>query len=533
MKLKYFLLILIVVIAFFLRFFKLGEIPAGIHQDEESHGYNAFSLLKTGGDRYGEKFPILFRSFGSYQPPVYTYLAIVPVGLFGNTTASVRSVSAVLGTILVLVTYFFVLEFFDTKEKHCLALIAALVIAISPWAVYFSRLVAEGNLGVTFFALSFLLFILSLKKAWLFPLATLTLGISTHAYYSERVIAVLFLPVFVYLYRNYLWNKKRKWLLTGIFVFVVVMIPHLLILTTGAFTRRLAQVGYIGNQPFLVEFLRRYLIYFDPRNIFFDLGSALGRMPPNLGVFYTIFVIPFFVGLIHLKEFIKKEFIHLYIFLVAILPIAAALTGDDYYPLRVLSLLWIIGMIVSVGAFVILNSIKNKRWRLLILAAVIVQSLFSLYISYFILFKYERAKDYANSSVIFISDYLKKYNGYKILFDSARNPGVGLRIAYLTRYDPLDLQKKLRAQLKTPYYSGDVSLYEDYLMGAIEFKNLDWGEVDCTPKLLVVGDTLSISNSQAKDHNLKFEFEIKDISGYDGLVAYSTNPQRKCQDPSR
>ena len=154
MKLKHFLLVLIICLAFFLRFYKLGEIPAGIHPDEESHGYNAFSLLKTGKDRYGEKFPILFRSFGSYQPPIYTYLATIPVGLFGNTIVSVRSVSAVIGTILVLITYFFSLELFKTKGRRWVALIAALVVAISPWAIYFSRLVAEGNLGVTFFASS-------------------------------------------------------------------------------------------------------------------------------------------------------------------------------------------------------------------------------------------------------------------------------------------------------------------------------------------------------------------------------------------
>ena len=108
MKLKYFLLLLIIGLAFFLRFYKLGEIPSGIHPDEESHGYNAFSLLKTGRDRYGQSAPVLFRSFGSYQPPIYTYLAMIPVSAFGNTIASVRSVSAVVGTFLVVITYFFV-----------------------------------------------------------------------------------------------------------------------------------------------------------------------------------------------------------------------------------------------------------------------------------------------------------------------------------------------------------------------------------------------------------------------------------------
>ncbi len=526
MKFKYFLLILIIGLAFFLRFYKLGEIPAGIHPDEESHGYNAFSLLKTGKDRYGQTFPILFRSFGSYQPPVYTYLAMVPVGLFGNTIASVRSVSAVVGVFLVVITYFFVQELFDAKEKSWLGLIAALIVAISPWSVYFSRLVAEGNLGVTFFVLSLLLLIVSTKKAWVFPFATLSLGISTHAYYSERIIAVLFLPIFIYLFRRHLWNENRKWLLTGLFVFVVVMFPHLLILTSGALTRRLAQVGYNGDKPFVTEFLKRYLIYFDPRNIFFDLGSDLGRMPPNLGVFYTIFVVPFFVGLANLRKFIRKEFTTMFIMLIAILPVAAALTGDSYYPLRSLSLIWIISIIISVGSFVILNTL-NKSLRLIVLVVVLISVLFSLYVSYFILFKYETAKDYGNAYVT-LAQRLENYKDYKIVVDSSREYGAGLRIAYFAKYDPVDLQKQLRSQLRTPYYSKDVALYEDYIIHNVEVKVIDWGEIECTEHMLIVGDTLSISAVQAKEHNLKYEFEVKDISGYDGVIAYTNNPTEKC-----
>jgi len=42
------LLLLIVVLASFLRLFKLGSFPVSLTWDETALGYNAFSLLKAG-----------------------------------------------------------------------------------------------------------------------------------------------------------------------------------------------------------------------------------------------------------------------------------------------------------------------------------------------------------------------------------------------------------------------------------------------------------------------------------------------------
>ena len=99
------LLLLIVAVAFVLRFYRLGDVPLGFHQDEISQSYNSFSMLKTGQDRYGKSLPILFRSFGSYQPPIYTYITPLPIALFGNTMFAARSTSAFFGVLTILVTY--------------------------------------------------------------------------------------------------------------------------------------------------------------------------------------------------------------------------------------------------------------------------------------------------------------------------------------------------------------------------------------------------------------------------------------------
>ena len=52
----------------------LNSSPASINWDEASLGYNAYSLLKTGKDEYGNPWPVALRSFNDYKPALYSYL---------------------------------------------------------------------------------------------------------------------------------------------------------------------------------------------------------------------------------------------------------------------------------------------------------------------------------------------------------------------------------------------------------------------------------------------------------------------------
>ena len=153
------ILILIICLSVFLRFYKLNEIPTGFHHDEVSQAYNAFALGTTGHDRYSQSFPLLFRAFGSYQPPLYTYLSIIPIKIFGNTMFAARFVSAFFGVLIVIFTYLIIAELAKEKFKHSFALLAALMVGISPWAIHFSRRIAEANLCLALFSASFYFFI--------------------------------------------------------------------------------------------------------------------------------------------------------------------------------------------------------------------------------------------------------------------------------------------------------------------------------------------------------------------------------------
>jgi len=103
----------ILVLAFILRFYKLGEIPLSLDWDENSNAYNAYSILKTGRDEYGNFLPITNRSFDDYKPPLYMYLNVVTVAIFGLTPFAARLPSAFFGFLTVPAMYFLARKIFE------------------------------------------------------------------------------------------------------------------------------------------------------------------------------------------------------------------------------------------------------------------------------------------------------------------------------------------------------------------------------------------------------------------------------------
>src|SRR5690349_428242 len=130
------LLIFIILLAIILRFYALGSNPPSLDWDEASQGYNAYSILKTGKDEYGNFLPIAIRSFDDYKPPVYTYLIIPSVAVFGVTPFAVRFPAAFFGSLCIIFVYLLARymeeNVFGKKKIHPIALLSAFFLAISP-----------------------------------------------------------------------------------------------------------------------------------------------------------------------------------------------------------------------------------------------------------------------------------------------------------------------------------------------------------------------------------------------------------------
>jgi len=165
-------LFFILFLALLLRLWKLGGIPPHLTPDEASLGYNAYSILKTGRDEYGELLPIIFKSFGDFKPGLYVYLTVPFVAIFGLTESAVRLPSSLAGVAAVWLIYLFVNKLFEKQKKFSIfnfqfsiGEIAAFLLAISPWHIHFSRGAWEANVSLTLSLAGIYLFLRSFKSA--------------------------------------------------------------------------------------------------------------------------------------------------------------------------------------------------------------------------------------------------------------------------------------------------------------------------------------------------------------------------------
>src|SRR3990167_1659326 len=149
------ILLSIIILASFLRLYRLGEFPAGLNADEAALGYNAYSLLLTGKDEHGHPWPVNLESFGDFKPAGYAYFLIPFIKVFGLTEFAVRLPSALFGVLAVLFIYLLIKEL---TPSEAWAYLGGLSLAISPWHLHFFRGARGGKLSPPPFFIPFLFF---------------------------------------------------------------------------------------------------------------------------------------------------------------------------------------------------------------------------------------------------------------------------------------------------------------------------------------------------------------------------------------
>ena len=132
------------------RLIGLTDAPPGINHDEASNGYDAYSILQTGKDRWGEPWPILLEAFGraDYRGALYAYLVVPFHAMAGpeHLILSTRLPAAVLGLLTIVCLYVLVSKIADPST----ALWAALFLTLSPWHVQLSRFGHEASITPAF-----------------------------------------------------------------------------------------------------------------------------------------------------------------------------------------------------------------------------------------------------------------------------------------------------------------------------------------------------------------------------------------------
>lgn len=191
------ILVCILVCAFFIRIYRLTDIPHGFFADEASNGYNAYSIAQSGRDEYGVFFPLFFQSLNDYKGPIEIYATVPFVMLFGLNEFAVRLPAVLFGVASIGAIYLLTKEL-CTKARighaSAIALIAAFFLMISPWHIHFSRVAFEQMPYILCTILALYCFLLVSKNRLYFIAAIVLAVIALYTYFPAR----LFIPVFFF-----------------------------------------------------------------------------------------------------------------------------------------------------------------------------------------------------------------------------------------------------------------------------------------------------------------------------------------------
>ncbi|HKY73993.1 MAG TPA: phospholipid carrier-dependent glycosyltransferase [Patescibacteria group bacterium] len=238
-------LLILTCLALSIRVYKLGTNPEGVLVDEASIGYNAYSILKTGKDEWGVRLPVVFKAFGDYKLPAYIYATVPSTALFDMNAFSVRLPSAVAGTLLVPISFFF-LQLLGLTTVG--SLFGAGVVAFSPWTIILSRFGYESNLALVLFTAGMVCTLAWFKKKDIVygVFAAIFLALTWYSYVAYRVAVPLIVsPLLLWA----LWKKTVQLKHVALFavVYVVALVPLAPYLLSTSGTARFNQIGLLAD----------------------------------------------------------------------------------------------------------------------------------------------------------------------------------------------------------------------------------------------------------------------------------------------
>lgn len=506
------LLTLIIILAFALRVFAVDKFPAGFNADEAAIGYNAYSIIKTGKDEYGEILPLAFKSFGDYKPGLYFYFVIPFVATLGLNEWAVRLPSVLLGTGMVLLIYLLAVQIFKNRK---VAFFAALFLAINPWAIHFSRGGWETNAATFFITLGVLLLIkgISFNKYLFFSLISFL--VSMYLYQSPRLVVPLLILGSIIIFRKELFSgvkKHAKTSIIGFVILVVLSIPLVLQFTSGGgnarfnglsifadtgpanrvnelrgehadLTNYIPQIFHNKITAYFGNWLGHFLDHYSGDFLFINGDPLVRNKTPEVGQFYLIEALFLIIGLLFLFKFDSKLKYILFLWII-VAPAASSLTYQTPHAVRALSLVVPLTLVMAFGFIKLLDLIKPRKIRmlagillLLILAFEMVHYLESYYIH--APQRYPLSWEYGFSEMV---SKLNKYEGdYDKVVITDRYDQPYILTLFYKKYDPSKYQPQAVLSERDKFNFGTVRNFDKY-----EFHTVNKDEIDKSKNTLFI-----------------------------------------------
>ncbi len=310
----------VIVLAALLRITLLGSFPNGLLDREAVVGWRAQNLSIFGKDEFGRSFPLLFSNGLEIEMPLMSYLIVPFVALSQSSIFLLRLPFAILGILVVVGTIILTQKLFP--QYKTLGLWTGLVMAISPAAIWFSRIV---NVQIIVFCLIIwgLYFFYSQKKILggiLFGLACFT--------WSSSLIFILGLFIIV----NLKSNSSKALIYFGLFLMgalILILIKKDFLLSLSQYELSLFKDSafisdlnllrghnislnlpnflnsfYFNKSFYIITIFKNLISYLNPSYIF---AKGDGQYENGMSNFGLMLVSMFPVFLIGLYNFVKQK----------------------------------------------------------------------------------------------------------------------------------------------------------------------------------------------------------------------------------
>ncbi|HUA10314.1 MAG TPA: glycosyltransferase family 39 protein [Candidatus Acidoferrales bacterium] len=364
-------IVLILLLGGFLRFFHLSSVPTELVVDEIDLYNSARSIVTTGHDVDGSLEPFLYARFVR-NPPVYAVAGYASSLIFGKTPFGLRLPAALFGLISILLVYAIAREL---TQRESIALLAALVQAVAPIFVQFSRTAWEPSCELPFLLGGIYCMLLAIRESTPLRLfgAAFLFALTAYTYMAGWFYAlVLGGPLLaIYLLRERSWERASRTFAAAALWFLVAM-PALRMWffdgQTFGRTIGMATFGHGVSLASLRTFTLNYLSHFrwsylvttgDPQS------GTTWRYLNGFGAFYW-WVIPLAaIGIFATFAYVRSRALAFWVWLwLAAYPLGGALTNDGAPNApRTLAGAPVFCLLAAMGLMVLFDGARAIRWR--------------------------------------------------------------------------------------------------------------------------------------------------------------------------
>ena len=536
-------LISIIALASILRLWNISQVPPSASLDEASITYNAYSVLKTGVDEFGD-FPLVSqRGYDDWRRSTYLLMVVPFTAILNLSTYSARLPAALLSILTVLATFGIAIRIFKKRDlfAYIFSYTSALLMAISPWHIYISRIGHESNACLSFFVFGMYFFMKSRETFKYLVPAILFFLLSMISYYSGQIFVPVILFALILLYGKDILRKtikSKKAILVAITCILVTLLavwaifsPEALIRYRGtstlspeahpeAFAKRVelrnkavASGDLIGTILFNRHLFIAQVFFDGYRSHFnfdwlFENKSGGSFKAPNVGLLYLWqlpFILAGIVGLIFTKRIPGQAKILILVWLLAgSLPASVATQAP--HAMRSYNIVPAWQLITAFGiAFFLFVIPKYKILAGFLLSILALAGLYFFVHHYFITFPKEQSKSFQYAYAKVIPYILSNESSFKRIVISNQDNLYQSYMLFLyhSKYDPIKYQE----------LGGTISAgYNDtHKIGKYEFRPIEWEKENKK-------DTLFVGNADEFPLGTKPVMQSRYLNGKVGVI---------------